>query len=348
MIEADFAPSGKSIGAVVREGRYQHLYLLSTEGKIERRLTEGQRIDRYPVFSPDGEQIAFESVAKSGTRSGRESSIYVVNVDGTEMRQISPPGLNAYRAQFFPSGHAILFEGGGDLYRVQLDTEVAERLTEMPGYATHATIVPDEENVLFWHGRWFGHSSPIAAERWHDFEMYRLHLTSRGIQPLGSKEYYGLDAVVASPTKDTFLLYTGPGVWLIMDLSNPAMTRRLAPSDRDYELKYGLDSSGRQIYRSVYEPNFIRGGECILFTSPAFRYGGIDSNDMDLYTVDLATSQTHRLTNLKMNIRQPRVSPLEDTVLFLVDPTPINSIYAFQLWTMDIDGSNAKQVTFFE
>jgi Tol biopolymer transport system component len=57
-------------------------------------------------WSPDGSQVAFAAFSPNGRFS---SGLFVVNADGTGLRQITPHGLGALSAQWSPNGSMIAF-----------------------------------------------------------------------------------------------------------------------------------------------------------------------------------------------------------------------------------------------
>ena len=59
-------------------------------------------------WSPDGSQVTFAAAWKSNGR-GRGTALYVVNSDGSGLRQITPSGLGAVSAQWSPDGQLIAF-----------------------------------------------------------------------------------------------------------------------------------------------------------------------------------------------------------------------------------------------
>jgi TolB protein len=61
-------------------------------------------------WSPDGSQVTFAAVWKSNGRGERRgTALYVVNSDGSGLRQITPSGLGAVSAQWSPDGQLIAF-----------------------------------------------------------------------------------------------------------------------------------------------------------------------------------------------------------------------------------------------
>jgi TolB protein len=58
-------------------------------------------------WSPSGSQVAFAGKWRSG--HGRGTALYIVNADGTGLRQITPSGVGAESAQWSPDGRQIAF-----------------------------------------------------------------------------------------------------------------------------------------------------------------------------------------------------------------------------------------------
>ena len=63
-------------------GSGYQLYVMHPDGTAEKRLTVGGGLNCYPRFSPDGKQIVYNHQAHS------EDSLWIVNVDGSNRRQI--------------------------------------------------------------------------------------------------------------------------------------------------------------------------------------------------------------------------------------------------------------------
>lgn len=82
-----FSPNGKKIlfGSEFDDkiGRlrpgWREIYIMNTDGSDLRNLTQNYVYDKYPVWSPDGSQIAFAS-------SLNPSGIHLIRPDGTYIR----------------------------------------------------------------------------------------------------------------------------------------------------------------------------------------------------------------------------------------------------------------------
>jgi Tol biopolymer transport system component len=63
------------------------------------------RLDITPEYSPDGETIAFAGFFREGVLS----AIYLMNADGSNIRRITPPELEAWLPNWSPDGTKIAF-----------------------------------------------------------------------------------------------------------------------------------------------------------------------------------------------------------------------------------------------
>src|SRR5204863_4528676 len=80
------------------------VYLQRLDGGAAVRLTRGERHAGYPVWSPDGQRIAFDS-----DRSG-DFELYVVGVDGRGLRNLTNrPDAFDFGAAWSPDGSRIAY-----------------------------------------------------------------------------------------------------------------------------------------------------------------------------------------------------------------------------------------------
>src|SRR4026207_2058395 len=89
-------PDARRIAAsrFVRESgfffRSEGLFLMDADGSGQTLLVRHNEIaDAEPAWSPDGSQIAFQTF--DFLEFGPVSRIYMINVDGTGLRKLSPP-----------------------------------------------------------------------------------------------------------------------------------------------------------------------------------------------------------------------------------------------------------------
>jgi Tol biopolymer transport system component len=88
------------------------LFSVKTDGSNPIQLSPpGVSIINLPFYddvgadwSPDGSHVTF-----AASKSGHVSALFVVNADGTGLRQITPSGLGAQSAQWSPNGALIAF-----------------------------------------------------------------------------------------------------------------------------------------------------------------------------------------------------------------------------------------------
>ena len=77
-----------------RDGNSE-IYVIDTDGKNPRRLTNNPADDRYPAWSSDGKMIAFNS-----DRDGNDE-IYVMDADGKNQRNLTNNPADGYGPSWF-------------------------------------------------------------------------------------------------------------------------------------------------------------------------------------------------------------------------------------------------------
>jgi Tol biopolymer transport system component len=117
--------------------------------------------ERYPSYSPDGTQIAFRGDLDLAEPSGDEE-IYVMNADGTNVRQLTSNADFDSAPSWSPDGKRILFERAPagtfvpgteaqekDIYVMHADGTHVRRLTDSPGIDEGPEFSPDGTKVAF-------------------------------------------------------------------------------------------------------------------------------------------------------------------------------------------------------
>jgi TolB protein len=86
---------------------------------LARASYQQRRNDYYPVFSPDGSKIAF--VSDRDDHEDSISDIYIMNADGSGLKNLSNNAAYYWNPVFSPDGSEIAFEadlglGGREIY----------------------------------------------------------------------------------------------------------------------------------------------------------------------------------------------------------------------------------------
>lgn len=104
-------------------------------------------LDSYPMVSPDGSKIVFES-NRTGT-----AEIYVMNADGKNITQLTNNKASNHSPIWSPDGSKIAFASDGDkqwdVYIMNADGSEQKRLTNQPGDDGHPHWSPDGKRIIF-------------------------------------------------------------------------------------------------------------------------------------------------------------------------------------------------------
>ena len=122
--------------------------------------------DGYPMLSPDGKLILFES-DRYGT-----SEIYVMDVDGKNLKQLTHNQFHDNSPKWSPDGTKIIFarerNDDSDIWMINADGTNEIQLTKTPGDDSHPNFSPDGTRIIFNSAR----STPdLKAEwrfQWHE------------------------------------------------------------------------------------------------------------------------------------------------------------------------------------
>lgn len=173
VMEEGSAPrgSGGEAGTLVfqsdREGR-DKLYTLDVASGAVRALTQGaDHRDEEPVWSPDGQLIAFHT----NRFDASTFDIAVMQADGSAVARVTSGRAWDQDPAWMPDGEGLVFtserEGTGAIYSVQLADGRVERLSRTRDRAIMPAVSPDGRRVAY----------AVATAR--GFQIFVLDLATR-------------------------------------------------------------------------------------------------------------------------------------------------------------------------
>lgn len=148
-----FAPDISPDGQRIAFAGFAGIYLMNADGSDVTQLVSRAPFDYSPAWSPEGSKIAFRSDTPGPF--GSASRIFVINVDGTGLRQLSPdvPDPNSFYYSddgptWSPDGNKIVFTRNGSLQVINLD---GTGLTPLPNEdgAWYPDLSPDGTRIAY-------------------------------------------------------------------------------------------------------------------------------------------------------------------------------------------------------
>jgi Tol biopolymer transport system component len=165
------SPSGRELLTVREQGPFEAngclaflgIFKFRSDGTHPRRIsptTPDCAADLEPRWSPDGDRIVFQHAEDFGL------SLWIMNSDGSQRRQLTPAGMDAGAPDWSPDGQRIVFQSPDDptddqtpqqLYTVHPDGSQLVQIThypQLPGQiikTNGARWSPDGQKLVFAH-----------------------------------------------------------------------------------------------------------------------------------------------------------------------------------------------------
>lgn len=137
---AKWSPDGTRIIYTSRRTERFEIYTCKVDGTNEQQLTDTEADEMFPMYSPDGSRVVF--AAFSGKNSAADNiktfEIYVMNPDGTGVRQLTDNDCFDSNPRWSPDGSRIVFssdrneENKWEVYVMDADGTNILRVTNSP------------------------------------------------------------------------------------------------------------------------------------------------------------------------------------------------------------------------
>lgn len=158
-VPLDITPDGEDIlFRSYRDMYASNLFLVDTEGGLERRVTSDSDVNREACYSSDGSKIVVARGSQGWTRrdyrGSSDTDLYVMDADGTDMRWVesSHDGLD-YWPRFSPDDEYIYFvsdrSGNENVFRIPAEGGDADQITFMDDYPVLFLSMADTGRIAF-------------------------------------------------------------------------------------------------------------------------------------------------------------------------------------------------------
>lgn len=169
--EATVSPDGKKIVYTSTKSGDLELWVMDIDGKNDKQVTFGLGYDGGAFFSPDSKKLVFRaSRPKTASDSSKyldllsknlveptNMEIYTVNVDGSNLKQVTHLGKANWAPFYHPSGKKIVFSSNHhskrgynfDLFMINEDGTGLEQITNQSIFNAFPMFSPDGKHLIF-------------------------------------------------------------------------------------------------------------------------------------------------------------------------------------------------------
>ena len=190
--EATISPDGKKIVFTSTRSGDLELWIMDIDGSNQRQVTNTLGYDGGAFFSPDSKKLVFRASRPTteaeikdyklyydkGLVAPTNMEIFTINIDGTDMKQITHLGKANWAPFFTPNGKKIIFSSnhqskkGYDfhLYTINLDGTGLEKITTESYFNAFAMFSPDSKKLAWSSNRnnWGTHDTNVFIADWKD------------------------------------------------------------------------------------------------------------------------------------------------------------------------------------
>lgn len=189
--EATISPKGDKIVFTSTRNGDLDLYIMDIDGKNVKQLTHELGYDGGAFFSPDGTKLVFRAsrpqgkdtieykeLLSQGLVAPEHMEIFTMNIDGSDMKQITHLGKANWAPFYHPSGKKIIFSSnhhsqkGYDfqLWMINEDGSGLEQITTESNFNAFPMFSPDGKRLVFSSNRNNGgtHDTNVFIADWKE------------------------------------------------------------------------------------------------------------------------------------------------------------------------------------
>ena len=169
--EATVSPDGKKIVFTSTRNGDLDLYVMDIDGSNIKQVSSGLGYDGGAFFSPDSKSLVFRAsrpkteeeittyraLLKQDMVTPSDMEIYTVNIDGSNLQQITYLGNANWAPYFHPSGKKIIFASNHtskrgfpfNLYMINTDGTGLTRITHSSSFDAFPMFSPNSKQIVF-------------------------------------------------------------------------------------------------------------------------------------------------------------------------------------------------------
>lgn len=171
--EATISPDGKRVVFTSMRDGDLDIYVMDIDGANVQRLTNALGYDGGAFFSPDGKQIVYrafhpqapeeiadyQALIKENLVRPSKVELFIMNIDGSNQRQITDNGAANFAPFFHPSGEKIIFASNVndntphrrnfDLFLINPDGSGLEQVTHFESFDSFPMFSKDGSKLIF-------------------------------------------------------------------------------------------------------------------------------------------------------------------------------------------------------
>ena len=271
-----------------------------------------------PQISPDGNRVVYVRTEMDIMKDGKSSSLWLINSDGTDHQKLTSNTFNESNPSWSPDGKKISFisnsndGNGSEIYIYWIDSKQYSSISQLSGSPKSTKWSPD--------GRYIGFSMFVPEST--------LQLVSPPRKPKNAKWAEKPRITDRLKHESDGLGYMKEGFDQLFYISSEGGTPVKITSE-----KYN--------HRSF---DWTHNSNGLVFSSNYNEEWEYDFRNSELYSIDIDGKNINQLTNRNGPDYGPIVSPNGKLIAFLGYDDKIQTYQTTNLYIMDIDGGNKKEI----